>query len=145
MRQSAMLWIGMVITATVVAAGCSQMSSRLGSPSDNTPALTGAQEVPPVNTTASGTSLITISADKTVDGSVRTTNLNGTAAHIHLAAPGQNGPVIMTLIKTGEGVWSVPPSAMLTSAQYDAYIGGNLYVNVHSAANPGGEIRAQLK
>ena len=45
----------------------------------------------------------------------------------------------------GENAWSVPGNTMLTSAQFDAYRSGNLYVNVHSAANPDGEIRAQLK
>jgi hypothetical protein len=58
---------------------------------------------------------------------------------------GQNGPVIITLVKTAENAWSVLGNTILTSAQFDAYRAGNLYVNVHSAANPGGEIRAQLK
>ena len=67
-----------------------------------------------------------------------------TAAHIHLAASGQNGPVIVPLNKTGDNVWSVPPSIRLNDVQYEAYKLGNLYVNVHSAANPGGEIRGQI-
>lgn len=53
--------------------------------------------------------------------------------------------MIIPLVKTGEHVWSVPGNTVLTSAQFDAYRSGNLYVNVHSAANPDGEIRAQLK
>lgn len=76
---------------------------------------------------------------------MRTTNLNGTAAHIHLGAMGQNGPVIIPLAKTADGIWTVPANTILTSAQFDAYRAGDLYVNVHSAANPGGEIRAQIK
>jgi len=39
----------------------------------------------------------------------------------------------------------VPGNTILTSAQCDAYRSGNLYVNLHSAAHPNGEIRAQLK
>jgi len=108
-------------------------------------ALTGAQEVPAVNTQATGVSSIIVSRDKNISGEVRTTNLNGTAAHIHLGAMGQNGPVIIPLNKTGDNTWSVPGNTILTSAQFDAYQAGNLYVNVHSAANPGGEIRLQLK
>jgi hypothetical protein len=121
------------------------MSSRMGGASDSTPTLTGAEEVPPVNTQATGVSRIAVIGDKTITGSVEIRNLNATAAHIHLAPRGQNGPVIIPLVKTGENVWSVPGNTMLTSAQFDAYRSGNLYVNVHSAANPDGEIRAQLK
>ncbi len=39
----------------------------------------------------------------------------------------------------------MPEGSKLTDEQYAAYKAGNLYVNVHSAANKGGEIRAQLK
>jgi len=107
--------------------------------------LTGSQEVPPVSTTASGTSTITVGADKSVSGSVTTTGVAGTAAHIHQAAMGQNGPVIIPLTKTADNVWSVPPGTKLTDTQYDAFKAGQLYVNVHSDAHKGGEIRAQLK
>ena len=144
-RRSAMWSVGMVLTAMVFAAGCSQMSSRLGATSDSTLMLSGAEEIPPVDTQASGISRIAVIGDKTVTGSVEVRNLNTTAAHIHLAPKGQNGPVIIPLVKTGENVWSVPANTILSSAQFDAYRSGNLYVNVHSAANPNGEIRAQLK
>ena len=107
--------------------------------------LAGSQEVPPVSTTASGTSTITVGADKSVSGSVTTTGVAGTAAHIHQAAMGQNGPVIIPLTKTADNVWSVPPGTKLTDTQYDAFKAGSLYVNVHSDANKGGEVRAQLK
>jgi hypothetical protein len=65
-------------------------------------------------------------------------------AHIHEAAMGKNGPIIVPLTKTDDNTWSVPPGAKLTDAQYASYMAGNLYVNVHSEANPGGEIRGQL-
>jgi len=82
--------------------------------------------------------------DRSVSGSVTTTGIAGTAAHIHLAAPGRNGPVIVPLNKTGDNVWSVPPGIRLNDAQYEAFKLGNLYVNVHSANNPAGEIRGQI-
>ena len=107
--------------------------------------LAGDQVVPPVTTTAKGTGTITIGDDRAVSGSIQTTGITGTAAHIHLAAPGQNGPVAVPLTKTGAGAWAVAAGAKLTEAQYEAYKAGNLYVNVHSAAHPGGEIRGQLK
>ncbi len=106
--------------------------------------LTGDAEVPPVTTSASGDGTITINDDHTVTGKVTTTGIQGTAAHIHQAAPGQNGPAIIPLKQDGT-TWTVPDGAKLTDAQYEAYKAGNLYVNVHSAAHPSGEIRAQLK
>jgi predicted small secreted protein len=107
--------------------------------------LSGGQEVPPVNTQASGTADIKVASDKSVSGTVTTTGVNGVAAHIHQGAAGRNGPVIIPLTKKGDDAWSVPAGAKLTDAQYEAYKAGDLYVNVHSAANKGGEIRAQLK
>jgi len=107
--------------------------------------LSGAQEVPPVATSASGTGSITIGPDQSVSGSVTTTGVDGTMAHIHLAAAGQNGPVIVPMNKTAEGVWTIPAGAKLNDAQFQSFKDGNLYVNVHSAAFRGGEIRGQLK
>jgi hypothetical protein len=107
--------------------------------------LSGDQEVPPVTTAAKGTGAITVGADKSVSGSVKTSGVEGTAAHIHEGAAGANGPVIIPLTKGQDGTWSVPAGAKLTDAQYDSYKAGKLYVNVHSAANKGGEVRAQLK
>ncbi len=106
--------------------------------------LSGSQEVPPVSTAPSGSGTITVNTDKSVSGSVTTSGINAIAAHIHTGAPGQNGPVIIPLTQSGN-TWSVPAGASLTDAQYDLYKAGNLYVNVHSAANKGGEIRGQLK
>jgi len=107
--------------------------------------LTGAEETPPVKTAASGSASITIAADKSVTGSVSTTGIEGTVAHIHVGAPGVAGPPIITLTKGANDAWSVPAGSKLTDEQYASYKAGNLYVNVHSAAHAPGEIRAQLK
>ena len=107
--------------------------------------LTGDQEVPPVSTKAVGTGKFTVGVDGSVSGSIAVPGLAVTMAHIHLGAVGKNGPVIIPLTKTGDGVWSVPPGARLTSEQLQSYQAGDLYVNVHTEANKGGEIRAQLK
>ncbi len=112
---------------------------------DLTVKLTGDQEVPAVTTSARGTGTIVIKADKSVSGSITTVGIEGTMAHIHLAPPGTNGPPIITLVKKSENVWSVPNGAMLTDDQFKSFKDGNLYLNVHSAAHPGGEIRTQLK
>lgn len=107
--------------------------------------LSGDQEVPPVATGASGTGTIAIAADGAVSGSVTTKGIEGTMAHIHTGAAGANGPVVVPLTKTADGVWSVPAGAKLTPEQLKAFQDGGLYVNVHSAEHKGGEIRAQLK
>jgi CHRD domain len=107
--------------------------------------LSGDQEVPAVKTAAAGSGTLTINADMSVSGSVTTTGIAGTAAHIHMAGAGKNGPVAVPLAKSGDNVWSVAAGAKLTDAQYKAYKAGELYVNVHSADNKGGEIRGQLK
>ena len=107
--------------------------------------LTGDAEVPPVSTMASGSGSINVGADMTVSGMVMTSGVAGSMAHIHLAAAGKNGGVIIPLIAQTGGHWMVPAGAKLTEAQYAAFKAGELYVNVHSAANPGGEIRAQIK
>lgn len=107
--------------------------------------LTGGSEVPPNPSTASGKGSISVAADKSVSGSIATTGIEGRVAHIHTGAAGANGPVIVPLAKDGDNGWTVPPGAKLTDEQYAAYVAGTLYVNVHSAAHPGGEIRGQLQ
>ena len=77
-------------------------------------------------------------------GSVKTTGVEGVAAHIHVGSTGKNGPVIIPLTKGADGEWSVPPNAKLNGEQMKSFRAGDLYVNVHSESNQGGEIRAQL-
>ncbi|MFT5589946.1 MAG: hypothetical protein ACI9ZF_002126 [Bradyrhizobium sp.] len=131
----------LTIAATVlVAAACATPANLpLGDAK-----LNGTQEVPPVSSSAIGTAMITVTANKSVSGRVTTSGLEGKAAHIHLGAPGMNGGVVIGLTKNSDGSWSVPTGATLTDAQYASYQAGNLYVNVHTALNPGGEIRGQL-
>jgi hypothetical protein len=107
--------------------------------------LIGAEETPPVTSSATGTGTIMIAADKSVSGTIKTTGIDGTVAHIHVGAPGVAGPPIITLTKGADGTWTVPAGSKLTDDQYASFKAGNLYVNVHSAAHPPGEIRAQLK
>lgn len=107
--------------------------------------LSGSEEVPQVNTQASGSGSILIAPNNTVSGSIKTVGVAATMAHIHSGARGQNGPVLIPLTKTGDNVWSVPEGAKLPDAAYKDFEAGKLYVNVHSAAYPGGEIRGQLE
>ena len=107
--------------------------------------LSGGEEVPPVMTSASGSGTIVINPDKSVSGSVTTSGIAAVAAHIHEAAAGMNGAVIVPMTKSGDNAWTVVPGAKLSDSQYDSYKAGKLYVNVHSAANKAGEIRGQIK
>jgi hypothetical protein len=106
--------------------------------------LHGSEEVPHVTTAALGNGTIHIADDQTVTGAITTKGIDGTVAHIHLAAKGKNGPPIITLTKTAANEWSVPAGSKLTDAQFASFKAGDLYVNVHSAANKNGEIRGQL-
>lgn len=106
--------------------------------------LDGAHEVPPNASAASGNGMFTVTGDKLVSGSLTTKGIEGTVAHIHEGAIGESGPVILKLSKSSADTWSVLAGSQLSDAQYESYKAGNLYINVHSAAIPGGEIRGQL-
>lgn len=106
--------------------------------------LSGDAEVPPVVTTASGAGAITVNPDMSVSGKVTTSGVAGTMAHIHAGKAGANGPVVVTLTKSGDNVWLVPDGTRLSETAYQSYKAGELYVNVHSAEHKPGEIRGQL-
>ena len=134
------------ITTAILSSGLAVIAafSSMAAMSE-TVALTGTNEVPPVTTSATGTANITIGADRSVKASVTAKDMTATASHIHQGAAGANGPVVVPFTKSGDNAFSAAPDAKLTEEQYAAYKAGNLYVNVHSAKNPGGEIRGQLK
>ena len=133
-------WI-LLWTAVALLAGCA------GAPADKSikVTLSGAEQNPPITTSATGSGAFTVGEDKSISGSITTTGVEGTVAHIHLAGKGKNGPVIIPLTKTSDNVWSVPAGAKLTDAQYESYKAGDLYVNVHSAKFKPGEIRGQIQ
>jgi hypothetical protein len=106
--------------------------------------LTGQEEVPPLSVPGSGSGSFRVAEDGTITGSVTTKDVAGTMAHIHRGAKGANGPVIVPLEKNGD-TYSVPAGRKLTTAQIQDLKAGNLYVNVHTAKNKGGEVRAQLQ
>jgi len=128
------------VAATVLALGSGMAFGK-----DVKVNLTGAEETPAVTTTATGHGAIKIAKDNSVSGTVETTGIEGTMAHIHVGATGEAGPPIITLTKGADGKWTVPAGSKLTDEQAAAFKAGKLYVNVHSAEHKGGEIRAQLK
>lgn len=124
--------------------GCSMMEN-MQSGGGQQVALSGANEVPPVSTGASGNGMVTVRSDCSVSARITVTGMTATAAHIHEAAAGANGPVIVPLTKSGDNVFVAPDGAKMTPAQCTAFKAGRTYVNVHSDAHKGGEVRAQLK
>jgi hypothetical protein len=105
--------------------------------------LSGAEEVPAVSTSGSGSGSFRVAEDGSITGSVTTKGVPGTMAHIHQGAKGENGPVIVPLTKEGD-TYSVPAGRKLTAAQLQAFKAGRTYVNVHTAKHKGGEVRGQL-
>jgi hypothetical protein len=106
--------------------------------------LSGGEEVPPLTVPGSGSGSFRVAEDGAITGSVTTKDVQGTMAHIHRGAKGTNGPVIVPLDKNGD-TYSAPAGRKLTPEQMNDLKAGNLYVNVHTARNKGGEVRGQLQ
>jgi uncharacterized protein (TIGR03118 family) len=112
--------------------------------------LNGAQETPPNATTGRGTGIVILDPSQTsAKVSLFFAGLTGpaTASHIHgPAAPGVAAPVLFpfptTPAATSGSVNNV--SITLTPTQLQQLKDGLFYFNVHTAANPGGEIRGQI-
>lgn len=123
--------------------------------------LSGAQEVPPIASTASGTATVMIDAARTtitVNMTTQGFTTPVTASHIHSGATGVNGGIMFSLF-AGPGAFPATLTKTLTSADLDptfaaagstfvdavnAILNGNAYINVHTTANVAGEIRGQL-
>lgn len=146
-----LLLAALTIAPVLLLGGCADMMGKssdgaAASANTQTVTLSGTQMSPPVTTSAGGTGTITVDpATKAVTAKLTTTGITGTAAHIHEGAPGTAGPVVVPLTQGPAGTWASAPGAKLTDAQYDSYKAGKLYFNVHSAANPQGELRGQIK
>ena len=80
------------IASIALAAGLAAGGLSAAYATDVAVKLTGDQEVPATTSSATGVGTIVIKNDKSVSGSIKTTGIEGTVAHIHLAEPGKNGP-----------------------------------------------------
>ena len=123
---------------------CSSMPDWMPGSGAMKVSLSGAEEVPPLSVPGSGSGSFRVSDDGTITGSVTTKDVQGTMAHIHQGAKGANGPVIVPLDKSGD-TYSVPAGRKLSPAQMEELKKGDLYVNVHTARNKGGEVRGQIQ
>jgi hypothetical protein len=112
-------------------------------------ALSGTQCVPPVEGGATGTADITYEPDtRVVTWSITYAGTSGrpTMAHLHgPAAPGKNGPVAVWLTRQGSPAESlITGEATLTPVQAEQFIAGEWYINVHTQAHPGCELRGAV-
>jgi hypothetical protein len=111
-----------------------------------TATLTGADEVPANTTAGRGTLTAELETmERTLTYRVTYSGLTGpaTMAHFHgPAAPGANAPPTIVMQSAAS---PISGAALLTEAQADDLVAGKWYFNVHTQANPGGEIRGQIK
>ncbi|HEX2406726.1 MAG TPA: CHRD domain-containing protein [Nitrososphaeraceae archaeon] len=125
--------------------------------------LSGNEEVPPVQTDATGSAEFTAPHFDNIGYSVNVSNIDKvTAAHIHSGKIGENGPIVVTLFKTEtpstEPINGNLASGNITNANLEGPMAGKTlmdltksmelgetYVNVHTEENPNGEIRGQIK
>ena len=161
---------GTAATTTTTAAPTTTTAASAGGPGTGAPAkftvdLTGAQSVQANPSTATGTFILSVEAGPNGQFNISyeldvKDLVDVTAAHIHLGAADANGPVIVPLFtgpaKSGsftgvlaQGALTVAdltgPMAGKTFADLTAAVlGGQTYVNVHTKANPNGEIRGQI-
>ena len=137
------------VVVALAAAGCSSMPGM----SENKPAaggemtvpLSGKNEVPPNATTGSGTARVELDGN-VIKWNVTYSGTTGpvTAGHFHgPAAAGANAGVVVPF--AGPLASPIIGQATLTPAQVDQVKQGLWYVNLHTAANPGGELRGQVK
>jgi len=137
-----------VFVAAALAAGCSlSMPNPMGTHTPTVSAkLSASAEVPPNSSAGSGTLEGRYNTDTQVlRWKVTYTGLSGpvTAAHFHgPAAPGTNTGVVVPF--SGSLGSPIEGEAKLSAIQASDLLAGKWYVNLHTAANPGGEIRGQV-
>jgi hypothetical protein len=111
-------------------------------------AMSGANEVSAVNTTATGTALLRLTTGKKLYSKITIINLEAndtlTAAHIHGAAAGVNGSVLQPLCGSSAD-FGVVKTVVLSDANVTALKTAAVYVNAHSKLHPGGIIRGQIR
>ncbi len=111
--------------------------------------LSGSHEVPPNDSPATGMAMGTYNqATRTLRIMVNVSGFQSDlfAGHIHRGAVGSNGPIVFALTNTSNNprIWTSDNTFTLTAAQEADFLGGLWYVNLHTQAFPGGEIRGQL-
>ena len=111
--------------------------------------LSGDQQVPPVATDASGSAYALVNTSNFAVELVAVTQgvEDATMAHIHTGPAGENGPVLVGLEQSEAdlNVWKSPAELMIDATIFNVLASGGHYVNVHTPANPDGELRGQIQ
>jgi CHRD domain len=132
----------------LLAAAAWTTGSALAAPTSFQVQLTGAGEVPAVQTAGTGTADLTYDpATRIVTWSITYSGFASpvTMAHFHRGAAGRNGPVVIWLSKRGTPPASpITGQATLTPAQAQQFLAGDWYVNVHTKDHPAGAARGQV-
>jgi len=140
-------YLGFGILALVLALA---LAACGGGPLTLKTTLSGANEVPAVTTSATGAATVVLNESAktvTVTGTFTGLSGNATAAHVHgPAAKGVNAGIVFNLTPTSAASGTLSgTSPVLTDQQISDFKNKLWYVNVHTAANPNGEIRGQLE
>ncbi|MGA2129444.1 MAG: CHRD domain-containing protein [Xanthobacteraceae bacterium] len=107
--------------------------------------LKSANEIPPNDSTASGTAEATFdTASRTLTWTVSYSGLSGPAIGAHFHGPSEPGKISGIALPFGSANNPIKGSAVLTEAQAADLVAGRWYANIHTARNPGGEIRGQM-
>ena len=107
--------------------------------------LKASNEVPPNNSTAVGQAEATFdTTSRNLTWTVTYSNLSGPAAGAHFHGPGEAGKNAGIVLPFQSPTSPIKGSQTLTEAQAADLLAGKWYVNIHTAANPGGEIRGQM-
>jgi hypothetical protein len=146
-KSSSRLLCFLALLALIGVGGCSEVA--LAAPMSISVPLTGAEQVPPVQTSGKGTAELTYDPDtRIVTWRVTFSDLSGPATMAHFHGPamaGKNGPVILWLTNKGSPAESpIKGNATLTPDQAKEFSAGQWYINVHTSKNPTGEIRGQV-
>lgn len=108
-------------------------------------ALSGSEEVPAINSKATGAVDVTYdSAAKKLSWKGAYSGLTGAATGAHFHGPADAGKNAGVAVALGSAASPLEGSAALTDAQAADLMAGKMYLNVHTAANPNGEIRGQV-
>lgn len=140
-KRAFMLFGGLALAGTLTLAQAAPVSFDV--------ALTGAQQVPPVQTAGSGNAALTFDpATRVVTWKITFSGLSSpaTMAHFHgPAAAGKNAGVKVWLSQKGSDLTS-PSSgeATLSADEAKMFEAGDMYINVHTKDHPSGEIRGQV-